>query len=170
MEDEMRKANLACILTVGVLIFCGLFGGRAYAEGKAKKETPSIGYMNVEKVMKSHPELVKWSKEFEATKAASEKALAKSIKEKFGVSEGGEVPENIQKQFQEYYMQENNKFISKMKTKQDAKLASAEKDIRAAAAVVAKKKGMLMIVDKSVVIYGGVDVTNDVINEVKKKK
>lgn len=53
--------------------------------------------------------------------------------------------------------------IQKMKDK-------LEKDVEAVVQTVAKKKGLDMVVNKQLVLFGGTDITTDVVNELKNRK
>jgi outer membrane protein len=160
--------NIAVI--AGVLMVFAVLGTGASAAEKSGKDASVVGFIDVEKVVKTHPALVKWNKDLEAVKAAREKDLEKQIKEKFGVTTESQLSDKQRAQVQKFILEENDKFTSEMAPKQTEKLKGAEKDIKTAAAAVAKEKGLTLIVDKMAVIYGGEDVTADVIKKLKDKK
>ena len=62
-----------------------------------------------------------------------------------------------------YYKQLQERLTNKEKELMDPLM----KDIEAAIKKVADKKGLTVVVDKNAVIYGGVDITDEVIKKMK---
>jgi outer membrane protein len=159
----MKTKSRLIMVAVAVIVFVAA-AGNAFAADKV-----SVGYIDLEKIVKSHPILVKWNKDLEALKAAREKQLEKQIKEKFGVTQQSNITDKQRAQVQSFIMQENEKFSSEMGPKQAEKMKAAEKDIRAASAEIAADKKLDLVLDRMIVVYGGVDITNEVIDKIKKK-
>ncbi|MFA6450825.1 MAG: OmpH family outer membrane protein [bacterium] len=157
------KTKIKTLLTVLTVAFvAAAFACPALAAGK-----PTVGYVNLEDVLKTHPALIKWNKELETLKAAREKSVEKQIKDKFGVTKETHLTDTQRAQVQQFIIGENDKFTAEMAPKQAGKMKKVEKDIRDAAAVIASEKKLDLVLDRMVVIYGGVDITADVIKKIK---
>jgi len=84
--------------------------------------------------------------------------------------------ENSQKEFEEKSKNMNEEEKQKLYSQYQEKLQLKEKDlieplkqkVDKAVLAVGKKKGLMVVVDKSAVAYGGLDVTADVTAELKK--
>ena len=85
---------------------------------------------------------------------------------------------NAQKEFDEKSKGMNDADKSKLMKEYQEKLTAKEKElldpvtkkVNDAIAAVGKRKGLVIVVDKSTVVYGGADVTADVTAEPKKSK
>lgn len=63
----------------------------------------------------------------------------------------------------------NNDYESQLQSKGAELQAKADTDIQAAVAKVADAKGMTLVLDKAGVVYGGIDITDDVIGRLDRK-
>ena len=85
--------------------------------------------------------------------------------------------ETAQKEFEEKSKDMNDQEKTKLMTEYQEKLGEKQKGLiepltkklDEAISAVGKKKGLVVVVDKPVVVYGGLDVTSDVSNELKKQ-
>ncbi|MBO8153607.1 OmpH family outer membrane protein [Thermovirga sp.] len=137
------------IVTVGVLsLFLVAFVcGTALAQEK-------IGVLDPQKVLFQHPKFAQVQKEIKAmmqkkqaeAKAAIEKATDDKEKQKIFSTKRQEAAMQEQKLMQPLF-----------------------KDIDLAIRTVAKTKGITIVLDKAQVFFGGIDITEDVIQNLKKK-
>jgi Skp family chaperone for outer membrane proteins len=127
----------------------------------------SIGYIDVQKVFKEYKETAKaqgdLSKQEESFKKEFEDSQAQLAK----AEKDGKKPEELDKMKKEL----ENKLAPKRETllKLNAELTGKlQQDILAAVQKVAKKVGIDVVLDKQVVITGGMDLTDMVITAVNK--
>jgi len=129
----------------------------------------SIGYIEVQKVFKEYKETATaqeqvakeeetFKKEFEASQKQLSDAEKKNMKK--------EELEKLRKDLEDKLMPKRQSLITlneKLTTKLQADILSATKE-------VAKKVGIDIVFDKQVIITGGVDLTEMVINKLNEKK
>lgn len=94
-------------------------------------------------------------KNAQATMAAEQEKLQKEFDEKSASLSDAE-----KKQLYNQYMQRLNQKATELDTQMNEKIDAAIKDI-------ATKQGISVVLDKSSVLYGGKDLTQDVINKLK---
>lgn len=141
---SMKKAVLFPVL-VGFIL--SMAAGIALAEEK-------IGVLEPQKVLSQHPKMAQVSKQVQAI-VQKKQAEAKSAIEK----------EKDNKKKEEIYKTKRNEAA----TEEKKLMAPLFKDIDLAIRSVAKAKGLTVVISKTRVFVGGVDITEDVIRELKKK-
>lgn len=144
MRLSSKKMVLFTVL-VGFILSMG--AGIALAEEK-------IGVVDPQKVLSQHPKMAQVSKQVQAI-VQKKQAEAKSAIEK----------EKDNKKKEEIYKAKRNEAA----TEEQKLLAPLFKDIDLAIRSVAKAKGLTLVINKAQVFVGGVDITEDVIQELKKK-
>ena len=144
MTVSSKKTVLFTVL-VGFILSMG--AGIALAEEK-------IGVVEPQKVLSQHPKMAQVSKQVQAI-VQKKQAEAKSAIEK----------EKDNKKKEEIYKAKRNEAA----TEEQKLLAPLFKDIDLAIRSVAKAKGLTLVINKAHVFVGGVDITEDVIQELKKK-
>jgi outer membrane protein len=152
------------LMALVAMLMAAAVSGSVFAADK-----PNVGYVDLEKIVKSHPMLIKWNKEIETIKSSREKIVEKQIKDKFGITKQMELTDKQRSQVQQFIMEENQKFAAEMEPKQAEKMKKAEKDIKEAAAVIAADKKLDLVLDRMVVVFGGIDITDAVIEKIKQK-
>ncbi len=144
----MRVSSKKVVLfTVLVGFILSMAAGIALAEEK-------IGVVEPQKVLSQHPKIAQVSKQVQAI-VQKKQAEAKSAIEK----------EKDDKKKEEIYKTKRNEAA----TEEQKLMAPLFKDIDLAIRSVAKAKGLTMVISKAQVFVGGVDITEDVIQELKKK-
>ncbi|MGN0837520.1 MAG: OmpH family outer membrane protein [Pyramidobacter sp.] len=128
-------------------VFFALAGAACAAE--------KIGVANMQQVLINHPSFEQVSKRIEAMYRAKEQELKTSLDKVTDKKQGAQI---IQKKRQEAAQEE-----TKLKD-------TIYKEIRAAVRTVAKNKGITVVLDSVAVMFGGEDITQDIIKELKKKK
>ena len=152
---------------IGLLVlaaFIGLVSGHCFAVGAA-----SIGYIDVQKVFKeykataqSQEQVSKQEEEFKKEFDNSKKKLAEAEKKNMKREE----LEKLQKELEDNLAPKRQSLIElneKLTSKLQAEILSATKD-------VAKNVGIDIIFDKQVIITGGLDLTEMVINKLNAGK
>ena len=153
------------LITLAVLVsFVAILSGQAFALGAM-----SVGFIDVQKVFKEFKETAKaqeqvskqeedFKKEFDDSQKKLSEAEKKSMKK--------DELDKLRKELEDKLMPKRQNLIElneKLTAKLQADILSATKD-------VAKKVGIDIILDKQVVITGGLDLTEMVINKLNEGK
>lgn len=151
MRVDPRKIAIAA----GVIIILGLAGALLWRQVPvAMGQSFSVGYVEMQRALDNHPR-----------KASSERALQEFFQAK-------------QREFQErsktmtaFQRQELDRQLQQqILEKRGELLGGLDKEIRAAVEQVAKQSSVTIVLDRSVVLFGGVDLTEAVIKFVKGSK
>lgn len=113
----------------------------------------NVGVIDYRQVMSQHPEV----QNIETQMQTAIEAVKKEYEEK---SAGMNDQEK-----QDYYMQSQER----LRQKQQDLIDPIEQSINDTVKKVADTKGLSVVVEKSVVIHGGTDITQDVISKLSKK-
>ncbi len=151
----MFKKLVVCLCLVSLL---GL---------QAAAATSSIGYIEVQKVFKQYKGTEKAQKELDKKQKAFQKEFEESQKKLLKAEKDGKDKSDLEKMRKdlEKKLEPKRKELLKLNQELTTKLQGK---ILAASNKVIKKLGLEMIVDKQVVIVGGMDVTDMVISELNK--
>jgi outer membrane protein len=151
MRIDPRKIAIAA----GVLIILGLAGALLWRQVPvAMGQSFSVGYVEMQRALDNHPR-----------KVSSERALQEFFQAK-------------QREFQErsktmtaFQRQELDRQLQQqILEKRGELLGGLDKEIRVAVEQVAKQSNVTIVLDRSVVLFGGVDLTETVIKFVKGSK
>ena len=151
MRVDPRKIAIAA----GVIIILGLAGALLWRQVPiAMGQSFSVGYVEMQRALDNHPR-----------KVSSERALQEFFQAK-------------QREFQErsktmtaFQRQELDRQLQQqILEKRGELLGGLDKEIRAAVEQVAKQSNVTIVLDRSVVLFGGVDLTESVIKFVKGSK
>ena len=151
MRVDPRKIAIAA----GVIIILGLAGALLWRQVPvAMGQSFSVGYVEMQRALDNHPR-----------KVSSERALQEFFQAK-------------QREFQErsktmtaFQRQELDRQLQQeILQKRGELLGGLDKEIRAAVEQIAKQSNVTIVLDRSVVLFGGVDLTEAVIKFVKGSK
>jgi outer membrane protein len=139
-----KKMVLLAVLSAFILT---MVAGAALADEK-------IGVIEPQKVLFQHPKMAQVQKQVQAV-VQKKQAEAKTAIDK----------EQDNKKKAEIYQTKRNEAA----TEEQKLMAPLFKDIDLAIRSIAKAKGLTIVLDKAQVFMGGLDITDDVIQELKKK-
>ncbi|MDR7554029.1 MAG: OmpH family outer membrane protein [Armatimonadota bacterium] len=147
MRIDARKVAVAAGVAVIAIVAVGLVLQRTPALGQAF----TVGYVDMQRALDNHPR-----------KASSERALQEFFAAK-------------QREFQErskgmtaFQRQELDRQLQQqILEKRNELLGGLDRELRAAVEVVAKQAGVTVVLDRSVVLYGGTDLTDAVIKQIR---
>lgn len=155
----VKNKKMAKVVALAVVAFfvLGIVGlalsqtGKGYAAGASNSS--NIGVVNYQQVLQQHPDVAKvedtMNKEIaDAQKDFEAKTANMNDKEK-----------------QDYYMQVQQR----LQLKQQELVGPVHDSINAAIKAVADAKGLSVVLGKDTVIYGGQDITDDVLKKVTGK-
>jgi outer membrane protein len=151
MRVDSRKIAIA----VGVIIILGLAGALLWRQVPvAMGQSFSVGYVEMQRALDNHPR-----------KVSSERAL-----QEFFQAKQREFQERS-KTMQPFQRQELDRQLQQqILEKRGELLGGLDKEIRAAVEQIAKQSNVTIVLDRSVVLFGGVDLTEAVIKFVKGSK
>jgi outer membrane protein len=149
MRFDMRKL----VIAAGVIVIAAVAAVLLLRQTPAFSQSFSIGYVDMPRALDSHPR-----------RAPSERALQEFFQAK-------------QREFQQrskgmtaFQRQELDRQLQQqILDKRNELLGGLDKEIRAAVEVSAKEAGVSVVLDRSVVLYGGNDLTEAVIRQIKGK-
>jgi outer membrane protein len=149
MGFDARKV----IIALGVIVIVAVAAVLLLRQAPALGQSFSVGYVDMQRALDSHPR-----------RASSERALQEFFQAK-------------QREFQErskgmtaFQRQElDRRLQQQILDKRNELLGGLDKEIRAAVEDAAKQAGVSVVLERSVVLYGGHDLTEAVIKQIKGK-
>ena len=149
----MRVDTRKILIGVGAVVIAVVAALLAMRQAPALGQSFSIGYVEMPRALESHPR-----------KASSERALQEFFQAK--QREFAERSKNMTAfQRQELDRQLQQQILEK----RNELLGGLDKEIRTAVEEAAKQAGLTIVLDRSAVLYGGTDLTENVIKIVKGK-
>lgn len=152
---KLQKKQVKIISVLIALVFVGSVVALALTQsgsGLASAASSNVGVVDYNQVMSSHPEVQKASTEMQtavqdAQKDFEEKSANMNDNEK-----------------RDYYQQTQQRLQQKNQELMEPITKSVEDSVKS----VAEAKGLSVVLEKGAVVYGGVDITQDVIKKVSK--
>lgn len=151
IRGKMIPAMWLSGAAVAVLLI--LIGLVAWQSGPVLGQSFSVGYVDMQRALDNHPR-----------KASSERALQEFFEAKQrefqqrAKSLGPVQRQELDRQLQQEFVQKREELLSGL-----------DKDIRASVEKVSRDRGVSVVLDRSVVLYGGVDLTDAVIAQLTVK-
>lgn len=172
----MKKLLLSS-LVAGLMLAAPL----ATYEAQAQTATMKVGIIDVQRIL-AGSSLLKALQQAEQDVAAAEKKLIEFRDQKLQELQGMQTQVAQGKMTEQEFLNKKQEFerqiVDRMKTEQTAierkkeeirkMKESLEKDVEAAVNAIAKQKGLDMVINKQFVMYGGTDITGDVIKAMPK--
>jgi outer membrane protein len=149
----MRLDARKVVIIAGAVVIAVVAALLALRQTPALGQSFSIGYVEMARALDSHPR-----------KASSERALQEFFQAKqreFQQRSRGLNPQqrqDLDRQMQQQFVQRREEL-----------LGGLDKDIREAVEQVAKDRGMTVVLDRTVVLYGGTDLTDAVVAKLSGK-
>ena len=154
MKLEKKQVRFVSILIA--VIFIGSVVALALTQTgniASAASSSSVGVVDVQQVMAAHPDVQGLQGQMETT--------VNEIRKEFEEKSAGM---NDQEKA-EFYIQCQQRIAQK----QEELLAPIEQSVEVAIKAVADKKGLAVVINKAAVVYGGQDITQDVIAQLSKK-
>lgn len=142
MKRKILALACSAFLSLGVL---------TAALPQTAEAAASIGYVNVQKVFNTHPEM----SNIRSTLQVEQQKLEKEFAEK---------SKNMSDKDKAAYL---DKLRGQLIQKERSLIEPLQKKIRQAIEKAAKEKGVETVIDASAIVYGGLDLTDDVVKAAK---
>ena len=153
---KLEKKQVRIVSILSAVIFIGSVVALALTQTgsiASAASSSSVGVVDTQQIMAAHPDLQNINGQMET-------AIAE-IKKEFDEKSAGM---NDQEKA-DYYIQCQQRLAQK----QQELLSPIENSIEVAIKAVADKKGLAVVINKAAVVYGGQDITQDVIAQLSKK-
>jgi outer membrane protein len=148
----MKKTSGIISLMLAALFVFGLLTPIPALAAKAKdKPEQTVGYVNRQQVFNSYPGIQELMNRIQSMRAEAQKNYDARSKD---------LPDAERKAL-------NDTIAREEAQKEDALMKPVGDKIEASIRAVAEEKGLTAVIDAEVVVYGGIDITADVISKVK---
>lgn len=148
----MDRRTKALIIAVGAVVVVAVAAWGLTATGGAAIGQPlTIGYVDMQRALDNHP-----------GRASSEEAL-----NQFARARMTQVQQQARGRSQAEQMRLAQRAQEEILQRRTELLTRLDKDIRAAVEKVAREAGVMIVLDRSVVLFGGRDLTEPVIQELR---
>jgi len=153
---KLEKKQVKIVSLLIAVIFIGSVVALALTQTgniASAASSSSVGVVDMEQVSSSHPDIQNAVSQLEAFS----NEIQKDFEEKAASMSNDQEKAAYYQQCQERFQQ-----------KQEELFTPIRQSVEAAIKAVADKKGLAVVVNKMAVVYGGQDITQDVINQLKK--
>lgn len=148
----MKKLSGIILLLTAALFVCGLLTLAPALAAKAKAQPEqTVGYIDRQQVFASYPGIQDIMNRIQSMRAEAQKDYD---------ARGKDLPDAERKALSDTIAREEDR-------KEDALMKPVGEKIEASIKAVAEEKGLTAIIDAGVMMYGGIDITADVIAKVK---
>ncbi len=184
---QLKKLIMVLVPGVAILAIILFAGSFSWAAATTKAPNSTIGYVNMDRIQKEHPDFISFAElvkdkeaEFNFFQSYLNKQLEgisrdlknKIEQEKSGKSatEQSKIEQKYQDEFQKktaelknQLTQKNTEITSYVNQQKKVIMDKLTKTIEE----IAKDKNLTLVLDKSACYYGGIDITGDVLDKVK---
>lgn len=152
----MKKVSILILVSLFLVISSAVFA-----------QSSSIGFIDVQKVFKDYKETAKAQKQLAKDEESFKKEFEESQKKLQEAETKGKSKEDLEKMKKELEEKLSPKREVLLKTNEQLTI-KLQKDIVKSVQQVAQKVGLDLVLDKQVIIVGGMDITDMVITELNK--
>ncbi|MNK30125.1 Outer membrane protein (OmpH-like) [compost metagenome] len=148
------------------LALAAMTAGIVTTQAAQAQAAPTVGFVDTAAVFNAYPEAKKAQDQFRKKAEDYQEELAKRQKQIEEARKAGKSDADIQKMMKdaEQDLMPQKKAVEEL----DRKLSTQIKaKIESAIGASAKAKGITTVVDKQVILYGGTDLTSDVVKRLK---
>lgn len=128
-----------------------------------------IGFIDSQLIFDSHPKTKEAYEMLAKFKNDKQKELDKKLKAKFGGKSVENLSPELQEEAKKMFAEDNEEFKKEMSKKSTFYLEPIEREIIQQVKKTAQQKQFSAVFDKAAIVYGGTDLTNIVIKELKRK-
>lgn len=151
---QLKKKQVRIVSVLIALVFVGSVVALALTQsgsGIVSAASSSVGLVDMETIVQQHPKYQSSGAEFQKFMEDTQKEM-----EQKAANMSDQEKQEYANQMRQRVMQKNQELMEPIKQDIDDNIKK-----------VAEAKGLQVVLDKSAVVYGGTDVTQDVINKLK---
>ncbi len=151
---KLEKKQVKIVSILIAVVFVGSVVALALTQtgsGLASAASSSVGVVDYQQIGSQHPQLAQANQDMQAAVDAAQKEFEE---QSAGMND---------QQKADYYRQTQER----LSQKQQELMEPIKKSVDDAVKSVAEAKGLQVVLEKSAVVYGGQDITQDVVNKLK---
>ena len=152
---QLQKKTVKIVSVLIALVFVGSVVALALTQsgsGIASAASSNVGVVDMRQVYSQHPQTQSMQSEMQKAAADAQKEFEEKSK-------------NMNDQEKNDYYQQT---MQRLQQKQQELTEPIEKDVEDKVKTVAQAKGLSVVLLKDTVVYGGTDITQDVVNKLSK--
>lgn len=164
----MKKFASAGVIAVALL--AAMYAGSAlFSQPRAEAEGQLVGFVDSDRIMEKYAPAVEVNSQLVAMRKKSEADLEKAVRAKYGSGDVSMLPRESQMEIQKMLDKAEKDFDAKSDKLRAEKWAPIVKKVNDNVSKAAQAEKLQVVVDKAVVIYGGVDLTDKVLARLSSK-
>ena len=165
MEKALKIASVGISLLL-VFLAAGYFSGarQVAAEGQV------VGYVNSDRILEEYEPAVKVNNELVELRKQSEKELEAMVREKFGPGDISTLPREQQLEVQQMVEKAETGFDEKSEQLREKKWIPLVDKVNAVIEKVAAEEKVQVVLEEASVIYGGVDLSEKVLQKLNEQE
>ncbi|MDR3561806.1 MAG: OmpH family outer membrane protein [Negativicutes bacterium] len=155
LKIEKKQVKIVSVV-IAAFFLLGIVGIALSQSGKTYAAAPAsnVGVVNYQQLIAQHPDA-----------AAAQETMKNEVAQTQKEFDAKAATLTSDKEKQDYFMQ----LQQRLNGKQQELLAAINDKVVAAIKAVAEAKGLAVVVDKGAVVYGGQDITDDVMKKITGK-
>ena len=136
---------------------------------RVEAEGIKIGYVDPDAILEKYQPAVDAKGRLDTLKAQREKDLKDKVTEKFGTTDLETLPQEKQLEAERMVEEAEKGFEGEVNTLREKEWEPAVQLVRQTIEKVSQREGITVVLQKDVVLYGGMDLTDEVIKELSQK-
>ncbi len=158
-------------LIPGIAIILTVAAGIIYLQsGKAVAGSHVVGYVDSDSILEAYAPAIAVHNELGQLQKKNEDALREKITAKFGTGDPSLLPKESQMEIQKMIEEAEASYQSQMEDLRNRKWTPIVEQVHSAMEKVAAQEGTDVVLDRSAVLAGGVDLTQNVIDYLGKQQ
>lgn len=167
MIQKLFRA-LTIIVSLSIVAYAGFVYVKTNRAAAAKPKKNPVGYVDMDKVFESYAPLRKAQQSMEDTQQKFQQQFMDQVQKKFKTTDVGKLSPKQQTEAESMYQDTNVKAEKELDKIYKNQVEPAKKKIQKAISDIAKQKSLDVVLDKKMVLSGGVDITKPVLAKLKK--
>ena len=167
MIQKLFRA-LVIIVSLSIIAYAGFVYVKTNRAAAAKPKKNPVGYVDMDKVFESYAPLRKAQKAMEDTQNRLQQKLMDQVQKKYKTTDVGKLSAGQQADVERMYKDANSNMEKELDQIYKKQVEPAKKKIQKAVSTVAGDKKLDVVLDKKMVLAGGVDITKPVLGKLKK--
>lgn len=167
MIQKLFRA-LMIIFSLSIIAYAGFVYVKTNRAAAAKPKKNPVGYVDMDKVFESYAPLHKAQKAMEDTQNKLQQQLTDKVQKKYKTTDIGKLTPGQRADVERMYQDANSDMEKELDRIYKKQVEPAKKKIQKSVSAVAREKKLDVVLDKKMVLAGGVDITKPVLGKLKK--